>query len=832
MTKGYGDTSARAQRQVSDLAFTTVKLGQTTFPELAAAIGKVVPLSKELTISQEQLFAVFATGTGVTGNAARVSTQYQGVLQALLAPTDATTELLEEMGVASGKVLIKQRGLLGAIETLVGAAEKSGRPLQDYISSIEGQTLALALAGEQSEVFRGKLRAMQNSAGAMEEAFREQTEGINKLGFEWDRMKAKLSVIAQKIGDELAPSVLDLANELEPLLSGVVDLVEWFNKAPAPVKKTTIAVVGMAAVVGPALIAIGAAATGIGATVTALAGLAGVVGTLAALAPAALLSSVGVAAGALGLAPVAGVLALAGGLGVLIGIKIRPWVNELLGLNEALDLIADHPDEELVKVYVGDEDQFRGAIDQYNALRKQLKLTGAEWIVQADHTEDNARRLVVLQERVSKMVKARTKEAVATRESAAASEEAAAAAAKANQRTSEQAGAIADLVAELNEERDALSLTAREQLEKALTTNRATDAERAEALAIFDKNEALRQGKREEEKAGQAKKEKLSAIEAIIEATKREVAGLALSRGALAEQRLEELGATEATRARVRAMYEEIDALTAAKKMREQAAEVVRESLSPQEQYRRETAKLVELLQQGHLTTAQYEAALAKLGERYRGDLDTMSVFADQAARNIHDAFSDFFFAPFDDGLDGMVKGFTDAIRRMVAELLASKLLEWVGQLFGNAGGFLGKIGGAISGTVAKKADGGLLRGPGTSTSDSIPMLGSVGEFVIKAAAVKKYGVGLFQALNAMLLPRFAAGGLVPAAAMAAPAGAIHAGATIVETNYHIDARGADAGVEQRVRRAIRESEDRAVNRATRTVAEKRMRGGNFGRAL
>jgi hypothetical protein len=35
VTKGYGDTSARAVQNVSDLAFQTVKLGQTTFPELA-----------------------------------------------------------------------------------------------------------------------------------------------------------------------------------------------------------------------------------------------------------------------------------------------------------------------------------------------------------------------------------------------------------------------------------------------------------------------------------------------------------------------------------------------------------------------------------------------------------------------------------------------------------------------------------------------------------------------------------------------------------------------------------------------------------------------------
>ena len=59
------------------------------------------------------------------------------------------------------------------------------------------------------------------------------------------------------------------------------------------------------------------------------------------------------------------------------------------------------------------------------------------------------------------------------------------------------------------------------------------------------------------------------------------------------------------------------------------------------------------------------------------------------------------------------------------------------------------------------KAEGGYIAGPGTSTSDSIPAYLSNGEFVIKAAAVNRYGAGLFDALNGLRVPRFAQGGLV-----------------------------------------------------------------------
>ncbi len=63
-------------------------------------------------------------------------------------------------------------------------------------------------------------------------------------------------------------------------------------------------------------------------------------------------------------------------------------------------------------------------------------------------------------------------------------------------------------------------------------------------------------------------------------------------------------------------------------------------------------------------------------------------------------------------------------------------------------------------------ATGGEVRGPGTATSDSILARLSAGEFVVRAAAVKEYGVGLLDKLNRLALPKFtlpkfAAGGVV-----------------------------------------------------------------------
>jgi len=49
-----------------------------------------------------------------------------------------------------------------------------------------------------------------------------------------------------------------------------------------------------------------------------------------------------------------------------------------------------------------------------------------------------------------------------------------------------------------------------------------------------------------------------------------------------------------------------------------------------------------------------------------------------------------------------------------------------------------------------KRAAGGLITGPGTKTSDSIPAMLSHGEYVVKADAVSKYGVHLLEGINNM----------------------------------------------------------------------------------
>ncbi len=74
------------------------------------------------------------------------------------------------------------------------------------------------------------------------------------------------------------------------------------------------------------------------------------------------------------------------------------------------------------------------------------------------------------------------------------------------------------------------------------------------------------------------------------------------------------------------------------------------------------------------------------------------------------------------------------------------------------------------------RAEGGPIYGPGTKSSDSIPALLSNGEFVMKADAVDRYGLGMMWAINA---GRYAEGGL------ASRGGEMHGARSYTTNNFY-----------------------------------------------
>ena len=219
VTKGYGDTSAEAVQKAADLSFATVRLGQTTFPELAAAMGKVIPLASTLGVEQEQLFGAMATLTGVTGSTAEVVTQLKATMQGFLSPSKNMNEALQSMGYESGQALLESEGLQGALEALKKSVGGNELAFAGLFSSVEAQTAVLAMAGTQAENLTSKTAEMYEATGAANTAFGRQTD---TLAYDIQMIKNLGANFLTELGTNILPYVRELAEAALPIVQEVL----------------------------------------------------------------------------------------------------------------------------------------------------------------------------------------------------------------------------------------------------------------------------------------------------------------------------------------------------------------------------------------------------------------------------------------------------------------------------------------------------------------------------------------------------------------------------------------------------------------------------------
>jgi hypothetical protein len=151
--------------------------------------------------------------------------------------------------------------------------------------------------------------------------------------------------------------------------------------------------------------------------------------------------------------------------------------------------------------------------------------------------------------------------------------------------------------------------------------------------------------------------------------------------------------------------------------------------------------------------------------------LTQLTVFAEEAARQMQQSFAAFLFDPFQDGLRGMLRGFVDMIRQMVAQLLAQQLLLAFLSPFKGTAGIFGQMYGALE----KKAVGGPV------------------------SANRPYIVG--ERGPELFVPG-SSGGIVPN-------NALMGGGMTVAPVYNIDARGATADLQSALPGILQENNRR-----------------------
>lgn len=179
--KNYG-LAWEAAGDIQDKIQLTAKNGVTSFEQLSEALPSVAGSASQLGITIDELMAIFATCTGVTGNTAEVATQLGAVLKSLIKPSTEAAKAAEEMGIRFDAAAIKEAGgldnFLKSLDQAINEyAARTGELSETIYGNLFGSARALrlltSLTGEQSAKFTENIGVMADSAGTMDKAYEE-----------------------------------------------------------------------------------------------------------------------------------------------------------------------------------------------------------------------------------------------------------------------------------------------------------------------------------------------------------------------------------------------------------------------------------------------------------------------------------------------------------------------------------------------------------------------------------------------------------------------------------------------------------------------------------
>jgi TP901 family phage tail tape measure protein len=220
---------------VSDQLFQTVNLGVTTFEALAHNVGDYIGQAHALGMSFAQTQSAIATLTLTGTTQAQAGTALGSVLNSLIRPQQGLAQAIKATGYSSGSAAIQALGLRGTLMKLAqqtgGSAEAMGQLFTDS-QALRSVLQLTSNGGTKWAEVAAKIEDPTKRAGAAQKALAEQSKS---LSYQLEVAKNKLDAAALSVGNKLLPALAQalgtgmrfgpkLIDDLKPLLPALEDL--------------------------------------------------------------------------------------------------------------------------------------------------------------------------------------------------------------------------------------------------------------------------------------------------------------------------------------------------------------------------------------------------------------------------------------------------------------------------------------------------------------------------------------------------------------------------------------------------------------------------------
>jgi len=243
VVNAWGEDAISAA-QASDLIFTAVKNGKTSFEEVAGSIAQVSPIASALGVNFSDVSAAIGTLTAKGTPTSVVMTQMKAAFSEFSkGSTVASKEFKKATGQSFQEFIAKGGNLQTAMQALETHAKKTGKNINEFFGSVEAGSFALSLTGENTESFTKNMQDMKNSKGATDTAFAQMDQGITaNMGKIKERMHNTMIQAGQTLTPMASqmlqgitgvlPTLIDsfsaLGGSLMPLISGWVSSISGF----------------------------------------------------------------------------------------------------------------------------------------------------------------------------------------------------------------------------------------------------------------------------------------------------------------------------------------------------------------------------------------------------------------------------------------------------------------------------------------------------------------------------------------------------------------------------------------------------------------------------
>lgn len=266
----YGQSNLSASK-ATDILTAAVREGKLDAASLAPVLGSVLPIASALGISFDQVAGTLAAMSRTGTAADEGATELTAIMSSLLKVTPAAAAALKGVGLTAEGLRQEAagpNGLVNVMRTLNDAFNGNVDQMAVVIPNIRAFRGVMNLLAQDGSTVDSVLQGVSDSVGATGKAAQAVEEGP---GFKFRKGINDLRVELVKLGDVLGPVISDnLVPAFGSFVSLTDKLVTAFQKLPEPAQTAIVVVAGIAAAVGPALIAIGSMASGISALATAM----------------------------------------------------------------------------------------------------------------------------------------------------------------------------------------------------------------------------------------------------------------------------------------------------------------------------------------------------------------------------------------------------------------------------------------------------------------------------------------------------------------------------------------------------------------------------------